>query len=79
MLRNGIVSTVAGCAGESDSVDGSGEATSRLQYPTGITVAPDGAVYVTELLGGRIRKLNVLKPKIERIGTALRPLTSPGE
>jgi hypothetical protein len=43
----GVVTTVAGTAGQSGTTDGPRE-TARLHFPTGVSVASDGAVYLTD-------------------------------
>lgn len=52
----GIVSTVAGVAGESGTVDGTG-AGARFFHPTGLTRTPDGNFYVVDYLNNTIREL----------------------
>lgn len=53
---NGNVTTYAGALGEVGSTDG--PATSaRFNQPAGLALAGDGTLYVTELQGGRIRKI----------------------
>ena len=52
----GVVTTIAGQAGISGSVDGIGNA-SRFNYPSGIAVDSDANVYVTDTYNNTIRKL----------------------
>jgi sugar lactone lactonase YvrE len=52
----GIVSTVAGLAGSSGSVDGTGTA-ARFNYPTGIAVDGSGNLYVADTNNHSIRKI----------------------
>lgn len=51
----GVVSTLAG-TGVSGSADGKGSA-AQFRAPHGIAVGPDGAIYVSEASGHRIRKI----------------------
>jgi hypothetical protein len=54
-LSAGILSTIAGVAGESDLVNGQGSE-ARLQGPIGLTADGDGSVYFSELSSQYIRK-----------------------
>lgn len=51
---SGIVSTIAGSPGQTGSADGTGAA-ARFSYPTHLTVAEDGNIYIADEY--RIRKL----------------------
>jgi sugar lactone lactonase YvrE len=53
---DGIVSTVAGAAGQQGSADGP-DADARFSLPRGIVIAPDGALYVTEAGNHTVRKV----------------------
>lgn len=53
---NGAVDTIAGIAGMTGGNDGPG-ASATFYCPAGITIGSDGALYVTENKGGRIRRL----------------------
>lgn len=52
----GVVSTLAGTAGLTGSVDGTGAA-ARFYNPTGIAVDGSGNVYVADVAGANIRKI----------------------
>src|SRR5688572_6124427 len=52
----GVVSTLAGVAGSSGSVDGTGS-TARFYYPHGVTVDSGGNVYVADTYNQTIRKI----------------------
>jgi hypothetical protein len=52
----GVVSTVAGVAGEPGTSDGTG-AGARFNHPTGLTRTPDGNFYVVDSLNDTIREL----------------------
>gem|GEM_PF-426707 len=54
---NGLVTTVAGLAGSSGSIDGIGAA-ARFNNPLGIAVGPDGTIYVTDTSNHTIRKIS---------------------
>ena len=53
---SGVVTTLAGNAGQSGSVDGTGAA-ARFNLPTGITCNAQGDLYVSDLGGHLIRKI----------------------
>jgi sugar lactone lactonase YvrE len=53
---NGIISTVAG--GGSDGSGGTGSATNAfLNQPSGVAIGPAGDLYITELVGHRVRQV----------------------
>lgn len=52
----GVVTTLAGLAGNSGSVDGTGDA-ARFNQPTGVAVDAQGTVYVCDENNGTIRKI----------------------
>jgi sugar lactone lactonase YvrE len=53
---NGVVTTIAGYYGSGGDTNGVGSA-ARFYYPSQITVAPNGTLYVAEYHGQRVRKL----------------------
>ncbi|MEZ0327889.1 MAG: hypothetical protein ACAH95_18495 [Fimbriimonas sp.] len=55
-ISMGQVSTLAG-SGSSTSIDGSGVA-ATLYRPYGLAIGPDNYLYVTELLGRRVRRIS---------------------
>ena len=56
VLATGAVTTLAGLAGTSGSVDGTGMA-ARLFYPTGVTADKAGSLYFTDQFTSRLRKV----------------------
>ena len=50
----GLVSTIAGSAGQTGSTNGLGSA-ARFTYPNGVTVGPDGTLYVADSNNNQIR------------------------
>jgi len=56
ITTNGVVSTVAGMAGQPGIVDGAGSA-ARFSYPNGIAAGSDGTLYVVDWFSGRIRTI----------------------
>jgi len=54
---DGTVGTVAGTAGVSGAADGQGAA-ARFSYPTGVAVANDGTIYVTDTNNNLIRRIS---------------------
>ena len=55
-ITAGTVSTLAGLAGDTSSFDGPG-ASARFYHPEGLTVAPDGNLYVADTWNHTIRKI----------------------
>jgi sugar lactone lactonase YvrE len=53
---DGAVTTIAGLAGASGEVDGTGSA-ARFNRPWGIALGPDGDLYVADIDGARIRRV----------------------
>ena len=54
----GVVTTLAGFAGDGDPGDRDGTGVdARLYYPTGIALDSTGNIYVTEQLGSTVRKI----------------------
>ena len=64
---DGTVTTLAGVAGQSGSTDGNGAA-ARLVDPSGITLAPDGNLYIATGDKGA-RRLNIASPNMVLIVT----------
>ncbi len=57
-LKTGVVSTLAGKAGQAGNVDGVGDA-ARFNEPWGICARPDGVVYVADTKNNKIRKITL--------------------
>lgn len=57
IAADGTVATLAGTAGVSGASDGQ-RAAARFSYPTGVAVANDGTVYVTDTSNNLIRRLS---------------------
>jgi len=53
----GIISTFAGDGEERFSGEGEPAAGASLNFPTGLTVAPDGSVYVADARNNRVRRI----------------------
>jgi sugar lactone lactonase YvrE len=53
----GVVSTLAGRAGTPGAADGAGEV-ARFQWPSGVAVDGEGAVYVADTLNQTVRKIS---------------------
>ncbi|MDY0745235.1 hypothetical protein SNE35_12005 [Paucibacter sp. R3-3] len=58
IAADGTVTTIAGLAGTSGHVDGTGSA-ARFNSPSGIVLGPDGDLYVTEDGGSMIRRVTM--------------------
>jgi sugar lactone lactonase YvrE len=59
----GVVTTVAGSAGDLDNVDGLASA-ARFDNPTDLTLAPGGALYVTDGVNYDVRRVTLAAPGI---------------
>ena len=57
IISAGVVTTIAGTAGASDSLDGNGSA-ARFNRPSGITVDSSGTLYVADTGNNLIRKIS---------------------
>ena len=55
---NGIITTIAGTGEEGDGGDGGPATSAQLSAPTGITVDPEGNVYISDRGNHRIRKID---------------------
>ena len=68
----GQVTVFAGTGSSAGAVGDGGPATqARLWEPTGLAVAPDGAVYISERLGCRIRRVDVSGTISTVVGTGV--------
>lgn len=56
VIRDGVMTVLAGVSGESDYVDGTA-ASARLSAPQGIAVGADGTVYIADTGNGAVRVL----------------------
>lgn len=56
---DGLIRTVAGTGVAGNGMDGEDATKSELNYPTGLSVGPDGWVYFSDLKNQKIRKLKV--------------------
>ena len=65
----GVVSTIAGTAGATGTVDGQGGA-ARFTLPTGIAVDASGIVFVADLNGHAIRRIDTAGNVTTVVGTA---------
>ncbi len=54
----GMIDTVAGTGTRGLSGDGGPAVDAELQYPSGVTVAPDGQVYIADSFNHRIRRID---------------------
>lgn len=69
IAANGVVTTVAGVSGTPGNVDGS-STSSRFFYPQGVTVAPDGSIFVVDTYNQNIRRAALTPPSILQFSAA---------
>jgi serine/threonine-protein kinase len=54
---DGVITTVAGCGQVGFSPDGTPAQAARLDMPSGLAVAPDGAIYFSDSRNNRVRRI----------------------
>lgn len=65
LIERGEVVTVAGSAGTLGYIDGSATS-ARFNYPAAVTLAPDGTLYVADMMNQRIRSIAPAEVKSAR-------------
>jgi sugar lactone lactonase YvrE len=70
----GVISTYAGLGHDASSGDGGPALTAEIDRPHGLAVARDGAVYVADTYGGRIRRIDPATRTIMSIAAGLSTL-----
>ena len=70
----GLISTYAGVGHQASSGDGGPALAAEIDRPHGLTVAPDGTVYVADTYGGRIRKIDPATRTITSVVSGLTTL-----
>jgi sugar lactone lactonase YvrE len=70
----GVISTYAGLGHAASSGDGGPATAAEIDRPHGLTVGPDGAVYVADTYGGRIRRIDPVTRTITSVVSGLTTL-----
>lgn len=61
---DGIITTIAGSGASGFSGDNWSATAAQFNYPTGVAIAPDGNVYVSDYLNRRIRRIQPALPSV---------------
>lgn len=77
--RDGIITTVAGNGLQGFSGDGGTAGAATFATPTGVTIAPDGSLYVADLNNRRVRRIRSIFPNFSGIGNISIPSANGGE
>ena len=56
---DGRIATVAGDGQPGDAGDGGPATRARLNYPTGVALGPDGALYIADAINNRVRRVGL--------------------
>jgi glucose/arabinose dehydrogenase len=72
--RTGVISTYAGVGNNASSGDGGPAAAAEIDRPHGLTVGPDGTVYIADTYGGRIRRIDPITRTITSVVAGLTTL-----
>ena len=70
----GVITTYAGVGRQASSGDGGPATAAEIDRPHGLTVAPDGTVYVADTYGGRIRRIDPSTRTISSVASGLTTL-----
>jgi streptogramin lyase len=70
----GVISTYAGVGRNASSGDGGPARAAEIDRPHGLTVAPDGTVYIADTYGGRIRRIDAATGTITSVVSGLTTL-----
>jgi streptogramin lyase len=70
----GLISTYAGAGRNASGGDGGPALAAEIDRPHGLTVAPDGVVYVADTYGGRIRRIDPVTRTITSVVAGLTTL-----
>ena len=71
---SGVITTYAGLGHQASSGDGGPAMAAEIDRPHGLTVGPDGAVYVADTYGGRIRRIDPVTRTISSVVSGLTTL-----
>lgn len=72
VVRQGVITTLAGTGLEGSSGDGGLPTAAMLSYPVGVAVAADGTVYVADVVAGTVRRVGgVEQGEVTSVGASV--------
>jgi serine/threonine-protein kinase len=69
--HTGVISTYAGIGRQESSGDGGPATAAGIDRPHGLAVGPDGALYIADTYGGRVRRVDWVTKRITSVASGL--------